>query len=432
MKEVSEVIACVIDHGMFMPVAEKLAEQMAKVYYYTPWEKGFADIKDCTIGDGLQRIERLNDFLKEPKFSEIDMFVFPNIMHSGLQEHLEASGKAVWGSRSADELEVFKGRFYRMLQNVGLEVPKHKEIRGLDKLRELLKEEDDLYIKISFFRETMDTWHHIDYAHSEGYLDVLACKLGPFKNEILFYVLNPIDTEIEGGIDNYCIDGKWPDYAVLGYEKKNETYLAVVRPFTEMPEEFLVVNEAVAPVLKQYRYRNFFSTEVRVKGKKSYFIDPTCRTPSPAGEEQLELYGNIGEIIWKGAQGELVQPKIVAEFAGESLVHHTGSKDQWRSLRIPEDVRKWVKLYGCAELDGVNWWPPSDEDVIGCIVGIGNTIDSVIHNIKSIIESLGDSPIRVDLSSFPELISEIQEAQRRGIEFTEKHIPDPKEVSETT
>lgn len=413
---------------MFMPVAEKLAEQMEKVYYYTPWEKGFADVKDCTLGDGLERIERLNDFLKAPAFSEIDLFVFPNIMYSGLQEHLESCGKAVWGSRSADELELFKGKFYKALEEIGLEVPKHKRIRGLDALREHLKEHDDLFIKISFYRETMDTWHHIDYEHSEGILDVLACKLGPFKNEILFYVLDPIKTEIEGGIDNYCIDGLWPDHAVLGYEKKNETYLATVKPFAEMPEEFLIVNEAIAPVLKQYRYRNFFSTEVRVKGDKSYFIDPTCRTPSPAGEEQLELYGNIGEIIWKGSHGELVQPEIVAEFAGESLLHHTGSNKEWRSLKVPKEVRQWVKLYGCAEVKGVNWWPPNDEPTIGCVVGIGDTLEEVIDHIKETVDALGDAPVKIDFSSFPSLLAEIEAASEKGIEFTDKPLPEPATV----
>lgn len=432
MKSVEEVTACVVDQGMFMPVAEKLGETMAKVYYYTPWEKRFPDIRDTTIGDGFELIERENDFFKEPLFSQIDLFVFPNNLYAGLQEHLESLGKAVWGSRSAAELEMWKGRFYNVLSDIGLEVPPYEKIVGIDNLRAHLKEHDDLFIKISFFRETMDTWHHVDYAHSEGDLDRLAWKLGPFKNAIAFYVIDPIKTEIEGGIDNYCIDGQWPDHAVLGYEKKDECYLATVKPFASMPKVYTKVNEAIAPVLASYRYRNFFSTEVRVKGETSYFIDPTCRTPSPAGEEQLELYGNIADIIWRGAQGELVQPQIVAEFAGESILHHTGFNDQWRSLEVPTEVRKWVKLYGCAEKDGVNWWPPSEEDIIGCIVGIGDTLMEVIEHIKSTVDSLRDAPIKIDFSGFPSLIEQIEQAQAKGIPFTSKPLPEPSEVIDQT
>lgn len=428
MKPVEEVTACVIDQGMFMPLAEKLGEKMAKVYYYTPWEKRFPDIRDTTIGDGVELIERENDFFKEPMFSKIDLFVFPNNLYSGMQEHLESIGKAVWGSRSGAELEMWKGQFYRTLEEIGLEVPEHEKIVGLDNLRDHLKEHEDLFIKISFYRETMDTWHHIDYAHSEGDLDRLAMKLGPFKNLITFYVIDPIKTEIEGGIDNYCIDGHWPDYAVLGYEKKDETYLATVKPFDEMPKVYTKINEAIAPILATYHYRNFFSTEIRVKGETSFFIDPTCRMPSPAGEEQLELYGNIADIIWRGAHGELVQPEITADFAAESLLHHTGFNDQWKSLEVPREIRKWVKLYGCAEVGAVSWWPPSDEDIIGCVVGIGNTLGKVIDHMKSTVEALGNAPVKIDFSSFPSLLSQIETAEEKGIEFSDKPLPEPAEV----
>lgn len=428
MKATEDVVACVVDHGMFMPVAEKLAERMAKIYYYTPWEKGFADLKDVILGDGIELLHRENDFLKSPQFEEIDLFVFPNIMYSGLQERLEAIGKSVWGSRSADELELFKGRFYSTLEKVGLPVPAHKRIQGMSALRKYLQENDDKFVKISFFRETMDTWHHIDYEHSEGDLDNLACQLGPFKEDILFYVLDNIDTPIEGGIDNYCIDGQWPSYAVLGYEKKNESYLATVKPFSEMPEVFLKVNEAMGPVLGRYRYRNFFSTEVRVKGNTSFFIDPTCRTPSPAGEEQLELYSNISDIIWHGAHGELIEPEIAAEFAGEALINHTGKVDRWRSLRVPKEIRRWVKLYGCAEKDGVSWWPPSTDPTVGCVVGIGDNMEEVIDHINSTVEGLGDAPVKIDTSSFPSLLQEIEKAQKLGIEFSDKPLPEPAEV----
>lgn len=434
MKAVEEVVACVVDHGMFMPVAEKLAETMAKVYYHTPWEKGFATINDCTLGDGVERLYRCDDFLTPRRFNEIDLFVFPNIMHGGLQEHLVASGKMVWGSRRADSLELDKAKFYRVLKEIGLAVPKYTTIKGLSALCIHLAEHDDLYIKISKYRETMDTWHHVDWAHSEGRLDQLACRLGPFKEEITFFVIDPIVTKIEGGIDTYCIDGKWPSHAVLGYERKNEAYLATVRPMAEMPPQFKMVNDAMGAVLGRYQYRNFFSTEVRVaQDDTAYFIDPTCRTPSPAGEEQLELYGNFAEIVWLGAHGELVEPDIVAEFAGESLIHHTDDKCMWRSLTVPPEVRQWVKLYGCAEVNGTSWWPPGEEDCVGCVVGIGKDLTAVIDHIKKTVGALnegahGDAPIKVDFSAFPALLQAIRDAQKEGIEFSDKPVPKPESV----
>lgn len=430
MKDTQDVVACVVDFGMFMPVALKLSEHYKKVYYSTPVEKGFQELGDFVFGEGIPGIERLNDYLAPSVFEEIDLFVFPYILYSGLQEHLESVGKAVWGSKRADELEMYKGKFYRMLQEVGLPIPEYETVRGMKALREYLKEHDDVYVKISRYRGTMDTWHHVSYDFSRTYLDMLAIKLGPFQDEIPFYVIQKIDTPIEGGIDTYCVDGQWPKDAVLGYEKKNECYLATVKPMSDMPKEFTVVNEAISPVLAEYRYRQFFSTEVRVKGDKSYFIDPTCRTASPAGEEMLDLFGNIGDIFWHGAHGELVQPEMTAPFAGEAYLHWTGEKNEWKSLKVPKGLPAEVKLYGCAELDGIYWWPPDEEEVIGCIVATEDSASQVIESIKETAEGLSDCSVRADIASFADLLKEIEDAEKQGVPFTDEPMPQPAEVLE--
>ena len=428
MKETQDVVVCVRDFGMFLPVARALAPQVKKVYYTTPTEKGFQEIGDFVLGDGVPNIHRIDDFLAPDVFDEIDLFVFPYILDSGLQEHLVSCGKAVWGARRADELETHKGRFYAMLEEVGLEVPKHEVIVGMTNLRLYLKEHENVFVKMSKFRGTMDTWKHRNYQASQSYLNLLSVKLGPFQDLITFYVLDEIKTDIEGGVDTYCIDGQWPKEVVLGYEAKNETYLAVVKPMSEIPECFTKINKAVAPVLAGYKYRQFFSTEIRVKDDVSYWIDPTCRTASPAGEEMLDLFGNIGDIFWKGAHGELVEPEITARFAGEAYIHWTGEKAEWKCLKVPEEFRDRVKIYGSAFVDGAFWWPPEDEEVIGCIVGLGDTPAEVIDSIKESVEVLSDEAIKVNMASFADLITEIETAEKEGIEFSGHPLPEPSEI----
>ena len=397
----------------------------------TPVEKGFEEIGDFTFGDGIDNIHRVDDYENPSVFDEIDLFVFPYILYSGKQLLYEKLGKAVWGARRGDELEMYKGRFYDMLDRVGLAVPPHEVIVGITNLRLYLKEHDDVYVKISRYRGTMDTWNHVNYQKSRSYLDLLTCKLGPFQDKVTFYIIHKIETPIEGGIDTYCIDGKWPTEAVLGYEKKNECYLAVVKPMAEMPEEFRVVNEAVGPELAAFNYRQFFSTEVRVKDDVSYFIDPTCRTASPAGEEMLDLFGNIGDIMWHGAHGELVEPDITAQFAGEAYLHWTAGKDEWKCVTVPDDLPAEVKLYGCAKVDGAYYWPPEDEEVIGCIVATENSPQKVIDAIKETAEALEESSVRVDVQSFADLLKEIESAEEQGIEFTDKEMPEPATVIES-
>ena len=118
-----------------------------------------------------------------------------------------------------------KGLFYRTVEEIGLEVPPHEVIKGMANLRAYLKEHENVFVKMSRYRGTMDTWKHKTYQQSLSYLDLLAVKLGPFQDLVTFYVLDEIKTDIEGGVDTYCIDGQWPKQVVLGYEKKNETYL---------------------------------------------------------------------------------------------------------------------------------------------------------------------------------------------------------------
>src|SRR6516164_5202949 len=119
IKDTKDVVCCVVDFGMFMPVALKLSESYKQVYYTTPTEKGFQEIGDFASGAGVEKIQRIEDYLSPSIFDTIDLFVFPYILYGGLQEHLVACGKSVWGARHGDELERLKGKFYNTLDQVG-------------------------------------------------------------------------------------------------------------------------------------------------------------------------------------------------------------------------------------------------------------------------------------------------------------------------
>ena len=137
MKDTKDVTACVVDHGLFSPLAQKLGQTFKRVLYYSPWEEGFPQLNRCIVGDGYPEIERCDDFWDE--LADIDLFIFPDIQHSGLQLHLESIGKAVWGSRKGDSLELSREKFHRTLKQLGLDCPKWVSITGLSKLRDHLR-----------------------------------------------------------------------------------------------------------------------------------------------------------------------------------------------------------------------------------------------------------------------------------------------------
>ena len=61
LKNTKDVVACVVDYGSFICLAEGLATHFKKVYYYTPTSKEFYSIDDLVKASGLDKVERVED-----------------------------------------------------------------------------------------------------------------------------------------------------------------------------------------------------------------------------------------------------------------------------------------------------------------------------------------------------------------------------------
>jgi len=427
LKPVSEVTACVFDYGTFLCLADKLGETYKKVYYYTPTEKEFYTIDELSKGTGIDNIERVEDIFNPEIFDEIDLFIFPDIGYEGLQKHLKSLGKVVWGSMGADELELLRDHFLKTLKQLGLPVIHTETITGLTALRDHLEKVENKYIKVNKYRGNMETWHHIDYDHSKPELDRLDIQFGGLKEEIVFVVQDHIKTDVETGCDTWCIDGKFPTKFSQGYEKKNELYLASIVDEMKLPEVIKTVNDAMSPLLKEMKYRNFMATEIRVKDGIPYFIDPTMRMPGQSGEQLLETCTNLDEVIWHGANGEMIEPDFKYKFSAAATMHYTAG-GEWMVLKVPEKIKKWVKLYHYCKRDDIYHFSPKEDGEVGVILGCSNTIEGAIEKLKEHLEELKDESIECKLEGFVELLKDVEDAEEHGIEFTTQKIPDPKKV----
>ena len=433
MKETVDVVACVIDRGTFFPVAGQLARGMKKVFYHMPNGESFKKFARGVMGHGHADVHITHDFWKHKE--EIDLFVFPdsNCDDIGLQKELKSQGFAVWGSGSASELEEYRGIWIDKAEELNWPMPKTLRIKGLSNLRVFLKENEGetYFIKISRWRGDMETFKADEPTQIRTDLDLLAAKFGPFQDEITFYVQENLDTDIEGGADTYFV-GDFPNKIVLGYEKKAQSYFATVKDRKDMPPEIFKPMQEIAPTLDSHGYCNMISSEVRLKDDKSYWLDPCLRFPSPAGEEQLELNKNFPDIVWHGANGQLVQPEIDETFCGEAIIGWTGEKSSWKSFTIPDEVKQWVKLYACAYHDGkYHYGPDQDSEAIGCAVALGHTPSEVLDRLKEIEEALKDAPVQLFITEIADLFKEIEEAEKQGIEFSDKPLPEASEVIES-
>jgi len=427
MKEPSDSVVVVVDKGLFLPCALKLAEQCKHVYWCNPAEQAFPTLKQGVIGDGFENLEMVEDLWDVKDM--VDVFVFPDIGYSGLQMELASQGFPVFGSRRADELETNRGKFLKTIEYLEMPCPKYVKKQGITALKEFLLDKSDKYIKVSKWRGDCETWHYRDWEHDESTLDFLAFKLGPARELLTFYVIDPIDTDIEDGVDTICIDGKLPKTCLHGMEAKDKAFLGTMVPFDSIAENIRKVSEQFAPVLGQYGYRNFFSTEIRVSGNDSYFIDPTCRAGSPPHQMQTELIANYAEVICGGANGELVDPEPSAEFGAQILIKSKTDKQMWSEVHIHKELKQWIKCSNACEIEGKLCRPPDDDCDMGWLVAVGDTIEDVINKLKEYSSQLPDG-LSADPTSLADLLMEAHTADKQGMPLTDKEVPEPSTVIE--
>lgn len=433
MKEAAQVTALVVDHGLFFPLAQHLGKSYKRVLYWKPNSVAFPTINQCCQGDGFEEVELTEDPWEYIDKGEIDLAVFPDILDSGLQLHLEDLGIPVWGSRRGDSIELIREKFLRILRDSGLPVPKYTRVVGITELRRLLRDKEDCYLKISRYRGSLETTHWRSWGEDEGLLDMLAVRFGLVREIVPFLVFDAIDTDIEDGADTFCIDGQWPDLMLRGVECKDRGYLGAVSTRASMPDHIVQVMEAFGPVLAPYRYRNFFSMEIRVQDDVGFFIDPTCRGPVPGTDSQSLIWKNTPEIIWAGAHGDLVQPQPRAWFTAECMLSVKGDKQSWSVIDMPDSLREWMKIGGCCQVGDKIGFPPDhshdDSNEIGWLCAIGDTPRETIDALKAHAEELPDG-VTADMDSLIELVQESDKMDEEGIPFTDEEMPEPAEVVE--
>jgi phosphoribosylamine-glycine ligase len=429
--EVSDTIAGIVDNGMFFGLAQQLARSYKKVYYCVPsWQRGFATVRDGAIGDGFPEVIHCDDIWKVKK--ELDVAIFPDIQHSGMQLELESQGIPVWGSREGDSIELLRGKFVKILKEAGLPVPTYTAVKGLTNLENHLREVEDKYVKISTWRGDVETFHHINYFLSRAQFENIAVRFGTLKEEVAFLVFDPIATDLETGYDGYNIRGWYPNTAIHGIEKKNQGYIGAVQPYDDLPEQVREVNERMSPILKKYRYTNFWSTEIRITPDSYKFIDPTCRAGNPSGDAQFLLYKNLAEIILAGAHGDVVEPEFTNKFVCQVLISHDNNPLNWRDIQVPESVTHYVRLFSPVKVKGgYGISPSSDTDrTIGSVLGEGKTIEEAISHVKANAEKIKDNPISVEVESLMDVLKEMHSAREQGVEMTHEKIPDPESMLE--
>ena len=404
----------VVDNGLGVELARLLVKDFKKVLYFCEWKQGgFPLMNQYYIGKGIPGVISVEDMFEF--VDETDLFIFTDILQGDLQKYLEFKGKLVYGSRNGEILEMNRIKLKETLTQIGLPVGPHQNIQGLENLRLYLKSHPKQWIKINTFRGTTETFFAENAELIEPYLVDLENKIGPLKDVLFFIVEDELPKAIESGIDTYTVDGLIPKYVMSGIEVKNKCYLSKINEYNKLPKELTIVNNKLAPIFKQYGYKGWFSTEVRItEDYTPYLIDATCRSPWPPSNLIWLQYKNLADIYYQTASGVLVEPVYTEEYGCELEICSKWSKTNWTEITFPPQFRDNVKLYSLTMINNRYWIVPGF-DVVGSVVATGKSLEEAIARCKYIAEQVKGIDIEIHDYTIEKALKRVEELNKLGL-----------------
>jgi hypothetical protein len=323
--------------------------------------------------------------------------------------------------------------FAKTLAGRGLPVFKYRVAKGIDELKEILKKEKDLWVKLpTKVRGVMETFHHEEYKNSITLLDELSHKLGGIRDVLPFMVVDPIPG-VEIGAEKFLSNGDYLETGMWGPEIKGEGYIGRVMPMEDMPQALRKVDEGMSPIWKKYKVCGHISCEVRIgKDKIPYFTDPCQRFPSPPGEVICEAYKNLPEIVWAVAGGEKIKPEPAGKYVAEVCIYSLTCRNEWLPVDFSEKEFRRLKFRRLCKVEGQYYClpDPNSGDRIAGGVGVGNTKEEAQFEALEACEKLKCRGKDYKKDVFDEADEVLEEAEKYGISFKDVKHAQTRTISE--
>jgi hypothetical protein len=408
----------IFDGGLFVSLASILAKDFGRVGYFNPWENPFADGRELMVGEGIPDITRIKYW--DLDFPQYDLLCFPDVLYGDLQMYYRRQGKRVWGAGKGGELELLRWETKRLNKEAGLPVNECYKVKGTAALRQFFidsETDDGWYVKISGLRGLGETWHARNYADARGQIDELDHRHAPLSYIVEFIVEAAIPDADEIGYDGYCIGGEFPESSLWGIEDKDKCYFGMVSDYKDLPEGARTVNDALSTIIKEHypHYRQFLSTEIREKDGQPHPIDYTCRHASPAGECVCANMENISEVIWEGAEGNLVQPLWRHKYCAQVIICSETAIERSVILDFPEENREHLKIYNHCRVDDQGELGMRDYFVrqvapmkqLGSVVALGDDPEGTIALCKERAKSVKGFDLEREVGALDKIAEDV-------------------------
>lgn len=402
--------------GLYLYCAEKLAEKYKKVYYFLADSDAYPSSKKHTIGAGLAKVERIYDLWEH--LDKADIVYQFDCYDGSLGHYLSNHNIPVFSSKLGEKVEIDKIYFLELLEKLELPCPETQLCEGMDELKEYLEKHDGetLWLK-NLHRGDFETKKFRSMAQIKPFLDDLRKRIGTASDTMEVLVQSKIDSVCEAGYDGFQVDGQFTNNCIIGYEAKDAGFVGKI--FSETPEILKHINDAFSDTFKELGYRGNYSTEVRItKDGVPYFIDPTCRVPSPPGELMVELYENWAEATWEIAHGILPTLKPIAKFGAEIILTSDWYNEHELHVTFPKKYKQNVKLKNHTVRDGEYYCVPNENGAFfGAVVAWGDTMREAISNVKKIAKEVEADELKYDDGIFDSIQESVNAGKAFGLGF---------------
>jgi hypothetical protein len=275
------------------------------------------------------------------------------------------------------------------------------------------------YVKVdNDYRGIEESFRHDDWGSSEGTLDRIAYKLGPYKEDIKFVCEELLEGE-EPGLDGITWEGDLMYPTMGGYEGKGVGIIEkVYRTPEELPPAYNLVHEGLRPSFKKWGTRFFYSTELKMdKQGAPFLIDPTCRKAGPGTSAiQCELIDNYTEVCYGLATGERIDPIMKYKYAAACAFHSEEAINDWVRVQFPKEMRQWVKLRMACKKGGWYYAIPGF-DSLGTVIGMGDSVNTAISLVEDRMEQVKCKRIDTGIEKLKIITESIEKGKKVGINF---------------
>lgn len=414
----------VIDNALFPAIAEVLGRSFRKAYYYSEYVGAFPRDAETAVGEGLENVTRVYDLWKciGDLDKEHSLIVFPDVFYGGMCEFLRDLGYRCWGAGRDEKLELDRRWCKEQMAEHGIPVGHYWNVTGTDSLRELLKRSPG-YSKGRYARVRHDTESKgvKSFELSIGWFHDLEKKLGRRKEQTQFVVESPITPAVEIGSNRYCIGGRFPEKCDVALEIKGDALISHVVDLEDFPTQLSTVDDVlVEKGLLGDQYRQFFTCESRVdEAGIGYPIDPCCRFGRPMVGTVLYNILNLAEVMWEGADGNLVEPNYRDEYVVELMIECPVVESRGAIFDYPDSVGRFVFLSDVCVSRGKRTVLPADISNVGSVVAGGDSLEEAIKLVKKRASMIQDSAddIVLHTESLDKAVEQIGLCAKHGVRF---------------